>query len=111
MPPSCWILTPGQAGFESQGRGLAEALGCTPDFRRLRVGAPWRWLPGTLWPWPLAALAADSDPVTPPWPDLVISCGRIAAPIAAAIRRATDGRTRAVHIQDPAMPARNFDLV
>lgn len=106
-----WIVTPGQAGFESQGRGLAEALGITPEVKRVRARWPWSGLPGWLWPSPLAALSPDSDRLDPPWPDLVISCGKIAAPLAAAIKRASGGRTRAVHIQHPMMPARHFDLV
>lgn len=104
-------MTPGQAGFESQGRGLAEALGITPEFKRISARWPWRGLPGWLWLQPLHALTPDSDSLAPPWPDLVISCGKIAAPVALAIKRAADGRTRAVHIQNPMMPLRRFDLV
>src|SRR5882672_11955998 len=111
MARTCWIVTPGEAGFESQGRGLAEALGLTPVLKRVRVRAPWRWLPGWLWPRPLSALHPQSDPLAPPWPDLVISCGKVAAPLGAAIRRASGGGTRAVHIQKPTVALREFDLV
>jgi hypothetical protein len=108
MARTCWIVTPGQAGFESQGRGLAEALGLTPVFKRVRARAPWRWLPGWLWPRPLSAV---DEALTPPWPDLVISCGRAAGPVAAAIRRASGGTTKAVHIQKPEVALEAFDLV
>ncbi len=111
MSHSCWILTPGQAGFKSQAIGLAEALGVSPEFKRIATGWPWRRLPGTLWPSPLNRLSADSDRLAPPWPDLIISCGRVAAPVAAAVRRASNGRTRVVHIQNPLMPPDRFDLV
>lgn len=108
---NCWILTEGHAGMEAQCRGLAEALGTTPLVKRVRVRLPWDALPNRLWFRPLAALARDSDTLAPPWPDLVISCGNVSAPLAAAIRRRSGGRTRAVHIQDPKMNARHFDLV
>jgi uncharacterized protein len=109
--PSCWILTEGHAGMEAQCRGLAEALGLAPAIKRVRVRLPWDALPNRLWFRPLSALTRDSDKLAPPWPDLVISCGNVAAPLAAAIRQDSNGRTRAVHIQNPKMDHRRFDLV
>ena len=111
MTRSCWIITPGEAGFESQGRGLAEALDTVPVVKRIRVKRPWTWIPGAWWRDPLAVLAEGSDRLTPPWPDLVVSCGRVAAPLAIAIKEASGGRTRIAHIQDPLMPVQDFDIV
>lgn len=111
MPPVGWIVTPGEAGFESQGRGLAEALGLEPVFKRVRARYPWQRLPGWLWLNPLGVLAETSDRLDPPWPDVVISCGKIAAPLAAAMRRASGGRVKAVHIQNPLMATHHFDAV
>ncbi len=104
-------MTPGEAGFESQGRGLAEALGLEPVFKRVRADWPWQRLPGRFWLNPLARLAEGSDRLDPPWPDVVISCGKIAAPLAAAIRRASGGRVKAAHIQNPLMKPQRFDVV
>lgn len=111
MSPVGWIVTPGEAGFESQGRGLAEALGLTPLFKRVRARWPWQRLPGRFWLDPLTRLAEGSDRLDPPWPDVVISCGKIAAPLAAAIRRASGGRIKAAHIQNPLMRLDRFDVV
>ena len=97
--------------MEAQCRGLAEALGLSPVIKRIRIGRLWSVLPKNLWLAPLRTLAADSDRIEPPWPDLVISCGSAGARIAAAIRSASGGGTRAVHIQDPKMDLRRFDLV
>lgn len=108
---TAWTLTEGHAGMESQCRGLAQALGLAPVVKRVRARLPWDWLPNRWWVAPLAAPTADSDPLDPPWPDLVISCGNVSAPIAAAIRARSGGRTRAVHIQDPKMDPARFDLV
>lgn len=107
---TCWIITPGAAGFESQARGLAAALELRPALTRITAKAPWKWLPGTLWLHPLDAVTSSAS-LAPPWPDLVISCGRIAAPVALAIKAASGGETRVVHIQNPQMPLDRFDLV
>jgi mitochondrial fission protein ELM1 len=108
---SCWIVTEGHAGMEAQCRGLAEALGLNPVIKRARISRFWNALPKPLWFAPLRMLARDSDPIAPPWPDLVISCGSAGGRIAAAIRSVSDGRTRVVHIQDPKMDRRRFDLI
>ena len=96
--------------MESQAVGIAEAIGGDVTALRVAARAPWRWLPGDLWPVPLAA-AAGPDVLAPPWPDLVVTCGRHAAPLGAAIRRLTRGATRAVHVQNPRMSFAAFDLV
>jgi mitochondrial fission protein ELM1 len=108
---SCWIITEGHAGMEAQCRGLADALGVTPVIKRARISKLWSAIPKPLWLAPLATLAADSDRLDPPWPDLVISCGSGGARLAAAIRSASGSRTRAVHIQDPKMDPHRFDLI
>ena len=107
---TCWILTPGAAGFESQARGLAAALELQPAMKRLNAKRPWKWLPASLWLRPLDAVTS-SPALAPPWPDLVISCGRIAAPVALAIKVASGGKTRVAHIQNPQMRLDRFDIV
>jgi mitochondrial fission protein ELM1 len=96
--------------MESQAVGLAEAIGGEVTALRVAARAPWRWLPGDVWAFPLAA-AAGPDRLAPPWPDLVVTCGRHAAPLGAAIRRLTGGATRAVHVQNPRMSFAAFDAV
>ena len=44
-------------------------------------------------------------------PDLIISCGRTPAPVAAALRQTGAGASYAVQIQDAKLPADRFDLV
>ncbi len=109
--PRCWVLSDGKAGAETQSLGLAEALGLVPEVKRLAVRAPWRWLPPALWLAPLAAPGSGGAGLAPPWPDLVIACGRLTAAPAAALRRAGRGAIRAIQIQDPQLDLRHFDLV
>jgi len=110
-PRSTWILTEGLAGTEAPCRGLARALGLEPTIKRVKVRQPWDSLPGRFWVCTLDAPTADSDPLAPPWPDLLISSGNVAAPLAVAIKRASGGTTRIVHIQNPKMKLALFDLV
>lgn len=113
-PPqtACWIVTDGNAGMENQCLGLAEALGVTPIVKRIRLRAPWDWLPPRLGALgrPLRHLDPAGDALAPPWPDLLIATGRKTVAAAAAIRRMS-GRTVAVQIQNPHFPFGAFDLV
>src|SRR5207302_6619190 len=77
----------------------------------LAIRRPWAWLPPQLWVAPLRAAEAKGDGLRPPWPDLVIGCGRNAAMPALAIRRASGGRTLAAQIQDPRVGRDEFDLL
>ncbi|MBV9829876.1 MAG: mitochondrial fission ELM1 family protein [Alphaproteobacteria bacterium] len=95
----------------SQALGLADATGFVYVEKRLAVRAPWSWLPPQAWLAPLAGVRAEDGPLAPPWPDLVIGCGRNTAAPALAIRRASDGRTIAAQVQDPHVGRREFDLM
>jgi uncharacterized protein len=108
---SCWVLTEGHIGMVNQAVGLAEAMGLEPDIKRIAVRAPWKYLPPRLWLGALSAAGPGGDRLAPPWPDLVIRCGKRSVAPALAIRRASGGRTVAVHIQTPPVDPRRFDLV
>src|SRR5258707_4310983 len=101
----------GRIGIANQVIGLTEALGlpfvektCTPRF-------PWARLPPSLWSGPTRGLSAHSDPMAPPWPDLLITAGRGCAAVAIAVKRASGGRSFLVQIQDPRMGRQDFDLM
>ena len=107
----CWILSDGKAGHENQSRGLAEALGCEAKVLRLAAKAPWRWLAPRLWLDPLRAVAFSEAAPRPPWPALIVACGRLTAPVAGALRTASAGASFVVQIQDAKLPPARFDLV
>jgi mitochondrial fission protein ELM1 len=111
VSPVTWVLHDGKAGMVSQALGLAEATGFSYVEKRLVVGFPWTSLPPGLWLLPLIAVRTAEGALSPPWPDLVIGCGRSAAMPALAIRRASGGRTLAVQIQDPRVGRDEFDLI
>ncbi len=113
-----WVLTDGRAGNENPALALAEALephGWPPaDVRRLALRGWSSRLPAQLWSalpareegWPFSGLS-DPSVAARPWPALVISAGRRAAPVAAAMKRL--GGVKAVQILDP--KAGRFDAV
>ena len=114
--PTCWVVTDGKAGTENQCIGLAEATGFTTTIKRIEPRGPWRFLPPRLGATllggrPSVSLARGSDPLIPPWPDLLIAGGRASVPYALAIRRLAGGATYAVQLLDPRVPPALFDLV
>lgn len=108
---SCWVVTDGSAGMEIQCIGLAEALGLDFKVKRIKTTKPWRWLPPYLWINPLKTLDKGGDLLTPPWPDILITCGRQSIPLSLAIKKANGDKTFTIHIQTPNCDANDFDLV
>ncbi|MDG4866957.1 mitochondrial fission ELM1 family protein [Guyparkeria sp. 1SP6A2] len=110
-----WAVTTGEAGMANQARGLAEAVaertGWPVVQKTITMPRPWRWLPMHWVPDPLGKLSPDSDRLAPPWPRVLITCGRRSAGASIAVRRASGGRCFTVHVQDPLIPPRYFDLV
>jgi mitochondrial fission protein ELM1/Uma2 family endonuclease len=105
-------MTTGETGMVNQANGLAEVLGWPFEMKTVHPTAPWRGLPGH-WAASVGALGGvpEMDGVRPPWPDLLITCGRRSVFLAIAIKRASGGRTFTVHIQNPQVPPRYFDLI
>src|ERR1043166_5647927 len=106
-----WVVTEGAAGMENQCLGLAERLPLPVRTFRVHLKAPWGWLaPYSVGP-ALEHLTLASDRPAPPWPRLLIACGRQSIPVSLAIERASCGRTITVQCQDPRINSKDFDLV
>ena len=110
LVPTIWALTTGEAGMRTQARALAQAVGGKVQEKIVRLPALWSRLPAST-PGLLRLLDPASDRLAPPWPDLIVSCGRRSAIIARAVRRAAGGSPRLVHVQDPRAGRPEFDLV
>ncbi len=100
MTLTAWALTTGEAGMRTQARGLAEAVADIVVEKVVAGGPAWPWRP---------RLPADS--LVPPWPDIVISCGRRSAVRSIALRKTAGVPMLAVHVQDPRARNDAFDLV
>jgi len=110
-PPSVWLLHDGKIGMANQVRGLAEALGWPITEKQLTIRAPWRYLTPGLWLAPALALDPAGARLEPPWPDIVIACGRNTIAPARRVKRASGGRSFWVQIQDPRFARGEIDLI
>jgi hypothetical protein len=107
---ACWIVTDGAAGNLRQARALAQAMHVQAIERQVHLRGPWRWFAPRL----TQALFVGANVGTrlrPPWPAMVIGCGRQAATITRALRTLSEGRTFTVQILDPRVDPVNFDVV
>jgi mitochondrial fission protein ELM1 len=109
--PTIWVLHDGKIGMANQTRGLAEALGWPITEKQLIVRAPWRYLPPSLWLAPSLAPDPAGSRLEPPWPDIVIACGRNSVAPARLIKRASGGRSFWVQVQDPRFARGEIDLI
>jgi len=119
---TCWALSDGRRGMENQALGLAEAVaadgGIAIEVKRAKLSQSHAWMPEALLASPLASplthLSPDSDTLAAPWPDLLIGCGRVAAGLSLAMRRAAEKKGRklvTVQTQNPRISPAFFDLV
>ena len=109
--PSAWVLTEGAAGMVNQCLALTDALGLAPVIKEARPARPWASLPAWFALPPLDRLAPGSSALGPPFPDLLLACGRKSIGLALAVRKASGGRCFTVYVQDPRLDPARFDLV
>ncbi len=105
---SCWIITEGMAGTENQCIGIADALGVSPHIKRISLNEPWKTLSPYL---SFEVNKTFSEPISSPWPDLLITSGRKSIAAARYIRRLSKGKTISIHVQDPRSWTKGFDLI
>lgn len=108
--PRVWYLTTGEAGTREQARGLATALAADAEERLVRVSRFWAMGPASLVGLGPPAVRAVAGRLEPPWPDVLVTCGRRSALVAMAIRRRNAGPMVTIHLQPPTYP-KAFDLV
>ena len=110
-----WIITDGSVGMEAQGIAVAEAVGLPFSLKRVRVTGALRLLPARLQiyvpPGRLLRSVSSDELLEAPWPRLIISIGRRSVPIALAVKHLAQPPAFALHIQNPRVPPRLFDLI
>jgi hypothetical protein len=107
----CWVVTEGHAGMENQALGLAQRLPLPIRVFRVALRRPWTWLAPNSVGSVFRQAKRGSDRIEPPWPRLLIGCGRQSIPFSRAVKRASGGRTMTVQCQDPRVDPACFDLV
>ena len=112
-PPRTWALLGQKPGDNGQVLALAEAVGWPFEVRRLAF-RPTELVTNRLLG--VTLLGVDrkrSDPLQPPWPELVLTAGRRNEPVARWIQRQAGGPAacRLVHVGRPWAPVEAFDLI
>jgi mitochondrial fission protein ELM1 len=105
-----WYMTTGEPGTHGQARGLARALSVNAEERLIRVNRLWSLVPPALFRLSLFGVSRIGGRLAPPWPDVLITCGRRSSLAAMAVRRRNRAPMVTVHIQRPGDPAA-FDVV
>jgi hypothetical protein len=110
-PPRIWVLLGQRKGDNSQVLALADALGLPYEAKTLRYNLL-RLLNKRLLGATFAVLTGRSrrDVAGPP-PDLVIAIGHRSVPVVRALKKQSGGRMRAVHLGNPRVSPRHFDLL
>jgi mitochondrial fission protein ELM1 len=97
---TCWVVTENLVGLRHQAIGLAQALGVGYILKEIQKPKGLRRL-----------FSSHRHGFSPPWPDLLITCGKQSAAVSLAVRRASENKTFTVHIQDPFTDPARFDVV
>ena len=105
------MLAGDKSGDNAQCMALATALGWPVEIKQLRFRHRGRGVHRPFGEVRFALDPAKSSPLEPPWPDLVIGCGRRSVPIACDIRRRAGRSTRLVQLGRPRSDLAEFDLV
>jgi mitochondrial fission protein ELM1 len=111
MAPRIWFLEGEKLGDNAQVLAILEALGLPWEAKRVFVKPEWR-LGKPPFEVSLDHLdLARSDPLTAPWPDLVITSGRRMAMVALWVKERSGGRTKIAYVGRPRRWIERFDLV
>jgi mitochondrial fission protein ELM1 len=106
-----WLVLGDKRGDNGQVEEIAQALPWPWERKRLQMREP--YVIGK--PKVAASLhhidLARSDPLEPPWPDLIITIGRRPSMAALWIREQSGGRTKIVRVGKPSGPLGDYDLV
>jgi len=110
-PPRTWLVVGEKQGDNAQIRALAAALGWPFEERFVAVRTPRARRRPAVRP-SVAHVDPDrSDPLEPPWPDLLITMGRRLSMVALWVREQSRTQTRIVLVGKPKGLADRFDLV
>jgi len=111
VTPRVWLVLGDKRGDNAQVEVLADALGWPCERRHIALKDEWVF--GK--PKVEASLhhldASRSDPLEPPWPDLILTIGRRPSMAALWVKAQNGGRTRVVLVGKPAGRLELFDLV
>ena len=104
------LLTEGMHGMISQVEGLARALNTEFHHKIVRLSFPWNLIPPKFTPISEIILKDQIYLTENKTPDLIISCGRKSV-IPSIILKKKNPKIFTIHIQDPKVNLKNFDVI
>ncbi|MGE0683317.1 MAG: mitochondrial fission ELM1 family protein [Candidatus Binatia bacterium] len=110
-PPGVWVLTSKKIGDNAQILSIADALGWPYIAKRLEFTGLNHFHFRFFGPSLRKVNIEKSSPLTPPWPDLVLTIGRRATPVALWIRQKSQNHTKLVQLGQSRVDMDRFDLV
>ena len=103
-----WGVSNGSKGSDVQLESIARALSQDVTFFHANLSFPW----SVLAPYKFAEFGVALDErFKPPFPDMIIACGRRAVPVARHLKRRSAGKCFTVYLQNPIIHTKAFDFV
>ena len=104
------LLTEGMHGMISQVEGMAKALNAEFSHKIIRLSFPWNFLPAKITPASQIILKDKIYLSNDDSSDIVISCGRKSVAPSIFLKK-KNPKIFTIHIQDPKVSLKNFDIV
>jgi len=104
------LLTEGMHGMISQVEGMARALNTEFSHKIIRLSFPWNFLPAKITPASQIILKDKIYLSKDDSPDIVISCGRKSVAPSIFLKK-KNPKIFTIHIQDPKVSLKNFDII
>lgn len=109
--PLTWVVLGDKPGDNAQVESIVQALPWQCERRHIQVLDEFIFGKPRVGPTLYHIDRERSDPLEPPWPDLILTSGRRPANVAMWIREQSGGRTRIVFIGKPSSMPEDYDLI
>ena len=109
--PHVWLMMGRKQGDNRQLEALARQLGWPFEIKRFSYRRTELITNLLLGPNLAGMRVAESSPLVPPWPDLILTAGRRNEPIARWVQQQSGGHTKLVHLGRPWARPEAFDLI
>lgn len=109
--PRIWLVVGDKSGDNAQVYAVEQVLDWTCERKYIHVREPYATAKPRVEPSLYHIDASRSDPLQPPWPDLIITIGRRLSMVALWIRQQSGGRTKIVLLGKPSGRLHHYDLI
>jgi mitochondrial fission protein ELM1 len=111
VTPNTWVIVSDKTGDNGQVEALVEKLGWPVTTKHVYMLPQWVKGKPRVRPTLDHLDLSRSDPLTGPWPDLIITIGRRTSMVALWVREQSGGHSRIVLVGKPSGPLEEYDLV